>query len=168
MNSNALLGGLSKCRKLQKQGAQGCEKTLNHISAQLGELSDWQQFAASPKRDALLQAVQALVVTPLNPDSQRDQLKNLRSQWNALGPLPRDQAVLQRRFDDSADQAFNVCREHFAQQNKERKDNLRARKALCEQLQSYLDSTDWANADMKAAETIMRQARQEWRKYHPL
>ena len=48
-----------------------------------------------------------------------------------------------------------VCREHFAQQNKERKDNLRARRALCEQLQSYLDSTDWANADMKAAETIM-------------
>lgn len=161
------LGGLSKCRKLQKQGAQGCEKALNHISAQLGELSDWQQFAASPKRDALLQAVQALVDTPLNPDSQRDQLKNLRSQWNALGPLPRDQAELQRRFDDSADQAFTVCREHFAQQNKERKDNLRARRALCEQLQSYLDSTDWANADMKAAETIMRQARQEWRKYHP-
>ena len=161
------LGGLSKCRKLQKQGAQGCEKTLNHISAQLGELSDWQQFAASPKRETLLQAVQALVDNPLTPDSQRDQLKDLRGQWNALGPLPRDQAGLQQRFDESADQAFTVCREHFAQQNKERKDNLRARKALCEQLQAYLDSTDWANADMKAAETIMRQARQEWRKYHP-
>ena len=75
--------------------------------------------------------------------------------------------MLQQRFDESADQAFNVCREHFALQNKERKDNLRARKALCEQLQEYLDSTDWTNADMKAAETIMRQARQEWRKYHP-
>ena len=161
------MGGLSKCRKLQKQGAQGSEKTLNHISAQLGELSDWQQFAATPKRDALLEAVQALVDTPLNPDSQRDQLKDLRSQWNALGPLPREQARLQQRFDESADQAFAVCREHFAQQNKERKDNLRARRALCEQLQAYLDSTDWANADMKAAETIMRQARQEWRKYHP-
>ena len=161
------LGGLSKCRKLQKQGAQGSEKALNHISAQLGELSDWQQFAASPKRDALLQAVQALVDNPSDPDSQRDQLRDLRDQWNALGPLPRDQAGLQQRFDDSADQAFTVCREHFAQQNKERKDNLRARRALCEQLQTYLDSTDWANADMKAAETIMRQARQEWRKYHP-
>ena len=161
------LGGLSKCRNLQKQGAQGSEKTLNRISTQLSELSDWQQFAASPKRDALLQAVQALVDTPLNPDSQRDRLKDLRSQWNALGPLAKDQAVLQQRFDESANQAFNVCREHFAQQNKERKDNLRARKALCEQLQEYLDSTDWATADMKAAETIMRQARQEWRKYHP-
>ena len=161
------LGGLSKCRNLQKQGAQGGEKILNRISTQLNELSDWQQFAASPKRDALLQAVQALVDTPLNPDSQRDRLKDLRSQWNALGPLAKDQAVLQQRFDESADQAFNVCREHFALQNKERKDNLRARKALCEQLQEYVDSTDWTNADMKAAETIMRQARQEWRKYHP-
>ena len=139
---------------------------MNRISTQLNELSDWQQFAASPKRDALLQAVQALVDTPLNPDSQRDRLKDLRSQWNALGPLAKDQAVLQQRFDESADQAFNVCREHFALRTK-RKDNLRARKALCEQLQEYLDSTDWTNADMKAAETIMRQARQEWRKYHP-
>jgi hypothetical protein len=161
------LNGLKKCRQLQKRGAMGTEKALNHISTQLGELSDWQQFAASPKRDALLQSVKDMVATPLHPDEQRAALKTLRGQWNALGPLPREQRQLQQAFDDLADQAFAVCREHFAQQNQQRKENLKARRALCDELQRYLDTTDWANADMRAAENIMRQARVEWRRYHP-
>lgn len=161
------LNGLKKCRQLQKRGAMGTEKALNHISTQLGELSDWQQFAASPKRDALLQSVKDMVATPLHPDEQRAALKTLRGQWNALGPLPREQRQLQQAFDDLADQAFAVCREHFAQQNQQRKENLKARQALCDELQRYLDTTDWANADMRAAENIMRQARVEWRRYHP-
>ena len=161
------LNTLGRCRKLQKQGAKGNEKLLNRISTQLGEFSDWQQFAASPKRDALLQSIEAIVNTPLSAQSQREQIKELRAQWNALGPLPKEQLQLQQQFDELADKAFEICREHFAEQSKQRSDNLDARKALCEQLQQYLDSTDWQHADMKAAETIMRQARQEWRRYHP-
>lgn len=161
------LAGLKKCRALQKQGARGSEKLINQVSAQLGELSDWQQFAASPKRDSLLQAMEAIASTPLNPDNQREQIKDLRSQWIALGPLPKEQRKLQESFDKLADQAFQVCRQHFAEQNQERRENLEARKGLCEQLQQYLDSTDWAAADMKAAENIMRHAREEWRRYHP-
>ena len=161
------LGELSRCRKLQKRGAKGSEKLLNSISAQLQELSDWQQYAASPKREALLQAIDAMVSTPLAADLQRAKIKELRTQWNALGPLPKEQLHLQRQFDELAEQAFEICREHFAHQNKQRKDNLLARKALCDQLQQYLDNTDWQLADMKAAEHIMRQARQEWRKHHP-
>ena len=161
------LSTLGRCRKLQKQGAKGNEKLLNRISTQLGEFSDWQHFAASPKRDALLQSIEAIVNTPLSAQSQREQIKELRAQWNALGPLPKEQLQLQQQFDELADEAFEICREHFAKQSKQRRDNLDARNALCEHLQQYLDSTDWQHADMKAAETIMRQARQEWRRYHP-
>jgi regulator of replication initiation timing len=124
------LGALGRCRKLQKQGAKGNEKLLNRISTQLGELSDWQQYAASPKRDELLQSLTAMVDTPLSAESQRERIKELRAQWNALGPLPREQLQLQQRFDELADQAFEICREHFAEQSKQRSDNLIARKAL--------------------------------------
>ena len=161
------LGALGRCRKLQKQGAKGNEKLLNRISTQLGELSDWQQYAASPKRDELLLSLAAMADTPLSAESQRERIKELRAQWNALGPLPREKLQLQQRFDELADQAFEICREHFAEQSKQRSDNLIARKALCDQLQQYLDNTDWQQADMRAAETIMRQARQEWRRHHP-
>ncbi|MDG1703091.1 MAG: DUF349 domain-containing protein [Pseudomonadales bacterium] len=161
------LGVLGKCRGLQKRGAQGSEKILNNVSQQLGEMSDWQQFAASPKRETLLQSLRDLVDTPADPEDQREQLKDLRGQWNQLGPLPKEQRDLQQTFDQLAEQAFAVCKAHFAEQNKERKENLQARKALCNQLQQYLDTTDWSAADMKAAENIMRQARRQWRDYHP-
>ena len=161
------LSALGRCRKLQKQGAKGNEKLLNRISTQLGELSDWQQYAASPKRDALLQSVAAMVDKPLSAESQRERIKDLRAQWNTLGPVPKEQPQLQQQFDELADKAFEICREHFAEQTKKRSDNLTARKALCDQLQQYLHNTDWQQADMRAAETIMRQARQEWRKHHP-
>ena len=45
--------------------------------------------------------------------------------------------------------------------------NLHHRELICEQLATYLDGTDWATADMQAAESIMRSAREEWRKFHP-
>ncbi|MBL6814762.1 MAG: DUF349 domain-containing protein [Pseudomonadales bacterium] len=161
------LSALGRCRKLQKQGAKGNEKLINRISTQLGELSDWQQYAASPKRDELLQSMAAMIATPLSAESQRERIKALREQWNALGPLAKEQLQMQQQFDELADQAFEICREHFAEQSKQRSDNLIARKALCDQLQQYLDNTDWQQADMRAAETILRQARQEWRRHHP-
>jgi exonuclease SbcC len=161
------LSALGRCRNLQKQGAKGAEKLLNRASQQLEELSDWQQFAASPKRDTLLQGLRDLVDNPKEPEAQRQQLKDLRAQWNGLGPLPKEQRQLQQSFDDLAEQAFAVCKAHFNEQNKQRRQNLQARKALCAQLQEYLDNTDWSNADMKAAETIMRQARNQWREHHP-
>lgn len=161
------LGVLGKCRGLQKRGALGSEKILNSVSQQLGEMSDWQQFAASPKRETLLQSLRDLVETPVDPEDQRAQLKDLRGQWNQLGPLRKEQRDLQQTFDQLAEQAYAVCKAHFAEQNKERKENLQARKALCNELQQYLETTDWSGADMKAAENIMRQARRQWRDYHP-
>ncbi len=161
------LAVLGKCRSLQKRGALGSEKILNQVSQRLGEMSDWQQFAASPKREALLQSLRGLAERPLDPEDQRGRLKDLRAQWNELGPLPKEQRDLQQTFDQLADQAFAVCKAHFAEQNKARKENLKARKALCNELQQYLDTTDWSVADMKAAENIMRQARRQWRDYHP-
>ena len=73
------LGALGRCRKLQKQGAKGNEKLLNRISTQLGELSDWQQYAASPKRDELLQSLTAMGDSPLYAESQRERIKELLS-----------------------------------------------------------------------------------------
>lgn len=161
------LNVLAKCRGLQKRGALGSEKWLNQASQQLEEMSDWQQFAASPKRETLLQSLRDLATTPADPESQREQLRDLRNQWNELGPLPKQQRDLQQSFDQLAEQAFVVCKAHFTEQNKQRRQNLQARKALCDELQQYLDTTDWSGADMRAAENIMRQARRQWRDYHP-
>lgn len=158
---------LSQARAIQKRGISGFEKDINALSAQVGELRDWQDFATHPKRDQLISDLQHLVDNPMDPENQADRLKDLRRQWNALGNLRREEAELQTRFDGLADQAFAVCKAHYAEQNTLKKDNLKRRKVVCADVQNYLQTTDWASADMQAVENIMRAARAEWRTYHP-
>ena len=159
---------LRNIRHLQKSGIPGEEHEINALAARLNELKDWQSFATHPKRDELLRAVTGLVDHPLAPPDQADRLKEIRLAWDQLG-LPNGPEELreQSEFDALADKAFSTCRAYYDEQTQVREANLGGRKALCEHLQSYLEETDWATADMQAADTIMRQARQEWRTYHP-
>ncbi|MFW6093630.1 MAG: DUF349 domain-containing protein, partial [Pseudomonadota bacterium] len=144
-------------------------KRLSREAARLAELRDWQTFATSPKRESLVSAMTALAESPLPPREQADRIKALRREWQALGPVTHAaDGELAKRFNDLAEQAFEPCRSHFAAQAAERKANLEQRTRICDQLEAYLDETDWQRADMKAAERIMRTAREEWRVYHPV
>lgn len=144
-------------------------RTLGRCQARLGELSDWQTFATSPKREALLAAMTELAGTPLAPKDQADRIKSLRAEWNALGPPGRaHDHRLMEQFNAAAEQAFEPCRAYFAEQAEVRAKNLEARKDICDSLASYLEATDWRQADYKAAEHIMRVARQEWHRFHPV
>ncbi len=152
----------------QQDRRQPLERTVNSLSAQLDELRDWQKFATDPKRTPLLEELEKLVSAPLDPPAQAERLRELRSQWQQLGP-PTSAAAREQlgRFDELAEQAFEPCKAFYAEQAEVRAANLRARESLCEQLALYLESTDWDNADMQAAAEIMRAAREEWRRHHP-
>jgi uncharacterized protein YukE len=142
---------------------------LARASARLAELSDWQTYATTPKREALLAAMTEIADNPLAPPDQASRIKSLRNEWNELGPVGRsDGQKLLDAFNDVAERAFEPCRTHFAEQADVRAANLAAREAICESLAGYLAATDWAATDYKAAERIMRTARDEWRTYHPV
>jgi DNA repair protein SbcC/Rad50 len=144
-------------------------RRLNRIGAAIAELRDWQTFVTAPKREALCEALQALVDHPLAPPDQADRLKALRAEWRELGPITRKaDAQLADRFNALAEQAFEPCREYFAQQAEIRRANLAERTRICDQLAQYLTETDWQRADMKAAEQILRTAREAWRQYLPV
>ncbi|HEX7034976.1 MAG TPA: DUF349 domain-containing protein [Pseudomonadales bacterium] len=144
-------------------------KALGKQAARLAELKDWQTFATTPKREALLQEMQALAAAPLEPREQAERIKKLRREWQALGPITQAaDGRLADRFNAEAEKAFEPCRSYFAEQAQVRKANLAERRRICDQLEQYLDETDWAQADMKAAERIMRAARDEWRRFHPV
>lgn len=138
-------------------------RRLNRVSGRLADLKDWQTFATAPKREALCEAVQALVDHPLPPPDQAERLKALRAAWRELGPVNRArEARLAERFDTLAEQAFEPCRVYFAEQAELRRRNLAERQRICAELEAYLTETDWQRADMKAAEQILRTARDAW------
>jgi DNA repair protein SbcC/Rad50 len=142
---------------------------LGQQASRLAELKDWQTFATTPKREALVTAMTALVDAPLAPPDQADRIKALRRDWQALGPVTQAaDGRLADRFNALAEAAFEPCRQYFAEQAERRRANLSERRRICDQLERYLDDTDWAQADMHAAERILRAAREEWRQYHPV
>ena len=160
---------LREARKLiQNDSLPASDKRLGALSARLAELQDWQNFATDPKRETLLAQVKEIADTPLAPNRQAERLKQLRQEWRDLGPVKsaadREQ---QQSFDTYAETAYEPCKAFFDQQNAERAANLTARVAICEQLEAYLQATDWQQTDLKAAENIMRTARDTWRSHHP-
>ncbi len=158
---------LAQARQLQRLGYSDCDVEINALSGELGEMSDWQNYATEPKRETLLESLQALVEQPLPPPDQAERLKALRQQWNDLGPLRRTDRTLQKRFDAMAEQAFAPCKTYFAEQSERRKANLQKRQAVCEQLAELIEQRDWQQIPLQEIETISRQARAEWQSHHP-
>jgi hypothetical protein len=156
-------------KPIPERAASTLNRHLARASARLGELSDWQTYATTPKREALLASMTEIADSPLSPPDQASRIKALRREWNALGPVGRtDDHKLLDAFNEAAERAFEPCRSHFAEQAEVRVANLAAREAICASLAQYLGATDWANADYRAAERIMRTARNEWRTHHPV
>jgi hypothetical protein len=170
---NAAQNLLAKARTLHDalpaQALRHLGRELGKQTARLAELKDWQTFATAPKRHSLVQAMETLAAAPVAPRQQADRIKELRRKWQALGPVTQAaDGRLADHFNAEAEKAFEPCRAYFAEQAGQRKANLAERRRICDQLEQYLQETDWSQADMKAAERIMRAARDEWRRFHPV
>ena len=153
-------------RDLDLDSRDALARRWRTLTDQLDQLRDWRKFATSPKRDALVDEMTRLAETPLPPEQQAAAVKRLRTEWRSLGPLQdrRDHALFDR-FNTQAETAFEPCRVFFEARDALRAENLAAREAICDQLDQYLGSTDWDTADMRAAEQIMRTARDEWKRF---
>lgn len=142
---------------------------LNTLNSRLTELVDWQTFATSPKRQELLDAITQIANEPLAPEAQANRVKLLRAQWNELGTASKGaDRRLADGFNAQAQIAFDHCREHFAELAAQRSANSVQREQICQQLSDYLNATDLNNGDLKAAEQILRTARDAWRQCYPV
>jgi len=142
---------------------------IDALQQRIRELKDWQTFATSPKRESLLEQMRGLAFNMLEPEELATRIKRVRSDWNTLGaPASRHEHDLRGQFETAADQAFEPCRKYFAEQDQIRQENLQRRNDLISMLGQYLTSTDWPQADFRAAESILHKAREEWHASFPV
>ena len=154
---------------LPRAKAQPFGSDLAELGARVRELREWRTYAQAPQRESLCQQIEELAANPLEPHDQMRTVKSLRDQWNQLGPADtRRDRDLRRRFDRAAEQAFEPCRTYFKEQAERRAFNLEQRQAIVAALEGFLENNDWDNADWRGVERILRQARNEWREYHPV
>jgi hypothetical protein len=90
--------------------------------------------------------------------------QELQTDWQTVGPVPRDAARdLAQRFRAACNTFFTRRRDDLSSKKKEWNDNLEKKEALCVRAEALAESTDW---DAASAELKRMQA--EWKTIGPV
>lgn len=156
-------------KKLSQYESKKFQRQFQSLTAQLSEIRDWQGFAATPKKEALCESMEALIDSNIDADILADKIHELQEEWKTLGPIARaDDKILWNRFRAAADVAYEPCKAHFAELAAQRKRNLTHRQALVAQLIDYEANMDWDNADWSIVQKTLDTARETFRSFSPV
>jgi phage repressor protein C with HTH and peptisase S24 domain len=91
-------------------------------------------------------------------------IKALQAEWKTIGPVPKERSdEVWGRFRAPANQFFERRKEHLDTADKELKENLQKKIALCEQAEALSTSTDW-----KATAEALKALQTEWKTIGPV
>ncbi len=154
---------------LQEDKAPDWQPRLEKLRPQLDELRDWHAFAAEPKKQQLCEQMEALITRDMDVEEKAGAIHALHDDWRELMSADQqsDQALWER-FRSASDSAYAPCREHFREQDAIKQANTDKRRALLEQLQSFIAAQDWAQANWSQVFDIRRTAPKEWSSYQPI
>lgn len=148
---------------------ESLDSRYRQLTARLAELKDWQGFAANGKKEKLCQQMESLVGAEQPPQTLADQIRALQQEWKEIDHTdPVHSQKLWKRFHDAGEKAYAPCQAWFSAQRQKREHNLKQRREICNQLDSFIHGMDWSQADWHAVEAIGRTAREEWRTFSPV
>src|SRR5258706_7974200 len=76
---------------------------LQQLDVKLDELKDWKSFSVMPERFALIEQMESLVCSTLDPITRADTIKTLQQEWRTLGKGVGEKLEVDwQRFDDEA------------------------------------------------------------------
>ena len=166
--ASKLLGDAQKwARHIPMKSAQNFQKELRAYAGRVNELRDWQGFAVLPKKQQLVDEMEAMIDADMDPQERANRIKRLQREWKALGPAREGQELWQR-FSEAAEKAYEPCREYFENLSEIRQKNLEQRRRIVSQLEDYLKHFNFENADWTAVNQVYETAKQEWRLYNPV
>lgn len=142
---------------------------LEELEQAIARLSDWHEFAVTPKKEALVAHMQELSSSNLHPNDLASKIHELQDEWKSLsrGVQQADEELWQQ-FQQASQVAFEPCKEYFNEQTRTRELNLGKRRELIAHLETYLGAYDWTNAAWGDVEKTLKLARQEWQSYWPV
>ncbi|TXR54210.1 DUF349 domain-containing protein [Reinekea thalattae] len=167
--SGLFQGAEEQRQALASQWQPVVQKQYDETFDELEKLRDWQAFAVLPKKQVLIERMQQLVNQHLDPEDRAKTIKDMQDEWKLLSRGLKDrQKELWQQFHDLSNQAFEPCREYFAEQRKLRQVNLAKRQEVVAQLNLYAERIDLDRVDAKELDQVLQVARNDWRKYAPV
>lgn len=152
---------------------QQLQRDFDNVSEQMTEISDWEHYIATPRKQQLLSDITDLVTTPMdNANEQADKVKQYRKIWNSLGHADEsvDQA-LNKEFNLACEQAFAPCRLFYGEQEKLREQHFVTRNEIITQAKKLADSimqtqeeidADAVAIDFKIIDGQLNKLQQRW------
>lgn len=166
-------------RRTIEEKRSGLETMPTYLSRQLEQLDlvlekllDWKNYAVEPKKQQLVEQMQALVDSQEKPEVLAVKIRRLQDEWKSLSKGGQDQALWET-FHQVAQQAYQPCKVFYEQQAEIRQKNLEKRSVLLTQLQDYFSAQPWdaeqaEGVDWSAVEKLLTAAIREWRCYSPI
>jgi hypothetical protein len=142
---------------------------LQRLDTKLNELKDWKSFSVTPKRLELMEDMEALVGSTLDPPTLADRIKGLQEEWRTLSKGAGESLEADwQRFHEAAQKAYQPCREYFEAQGLVRQENLQRREALLARLAAFEAGHNWEQPDWRTVIRALRESKQQWRQYSPV
>jgi hypothetical protein len=144
-------------------------RNLEALDARLEELKDWKTFRVAPKRAELVERMRSLVGAEMSPEELARQIRGLRDEWRTLHRgAGEDPSPEWQQFDEAAERAYEPCREHFARQAEQRKQNQERREELLERLAAFAAEQAGEQPNWPLIRTALFDSRREWQQYAPV
>ncbi|MBS0420853.1 MAG: DUF349 domain-containing protein [Proteobacteria bacterium] len=142
---------------------------LHGLDTRLTELEDWKSFSVAPKRAELLEEIESLVDSTLDPPVLAERIKGLQEEWRTLSKGAGENLEEDwQRFQGAARKAYQPCREYFEAQSLVRQENLQRRAALLARLAAFANGHDWEHPDWRLVLVALRESKQLWRQHSPV
>jgi len=142
---------------------------LQNLDTRLNELKDWKNFSVGPKRTELMEEMESLADSTLDPQVLADRIKSLQDEWRTLSKGAGENLEADwQRFQEAARKAYQPCREYFEAQSLVRQENLQRRQALVARLVAFETGHNWEAPDWRLVLVALRESRQLWRQHSPV
>jgi len=161
---NTIQNNMIELEKYGVKNLHNFKEHLNESSNKINELSNWRSWANTPQKKQIIDKVEALIGSDLDPKEIAYIVSQARKDWRTLGPSEKDSAqALWEQFQSACDAAYEPCKVFFSEESKMFAENHENRIKFLEQLEAFLKQADWENIDWKKVETLFRQAKQDWK-----
>lgn len=143
------------------------QEKANTYKDKINELREWKIFAATEQKKQLLTQMQHLIDSKMHASDRSKRIAAMHKEWKLLGRSNQNEE-LWREFKVLSDKAYEPCKEYFKQRKQLMAENLKQRKALCDQLEKDLSEVSTEVVNISAVNKLLKSAEENWKKYAPI
>ncbi|MDA7600543.1 DUF349 domain-containing protein [Gammaproteobacteria bacterium] len=165
-----LVNEVSRSMKAQGKVSNKLRHRFNFMSAQSRYFNDISSFATNPKRNEIIQEIEALISNPHdNPKTQANDIHGLQTKWQLLDqsskPAGREQWIT---FKTLTDKAWKPCAQYYDELKKVKISNANEREKIIQSLIQYTNSNSGNWPGIIEMSRFLSKTFQNWQNYAPV